>query len=404
MAILRLFFLSILLSVPLNLSLQAVESSGAEDREYTVSILVKIAKPVLSAAADGRLADALANRDEDHKYRPTAPLEAFGRTMCGIAPWLSLGPDDTAEGKIRGEFLELSRRGIVASTKKGTKSRMLFSGKNQPLVDAAFLAQAILEAPHQLWDPLLSEEKADLIDALKETRSILPARNNWLLFSALVEAAIWKFTGEEKLDPIEQAIEQHDQWYLGDGTYGDGPQLHWDYYNSYVIQPALLVVLDVCEEKGHPLAKRKADIRKRAQRYAEVQERMISPEGSYPVIGRSSTYRFGAFQHLTTMAFRHDLPPELNPAGVRCAMTAVIRRTIEMPGTFDEQGWLRPGAVGYQPSLREGYINIGSLYLCLFGMKHLGLPAEDPFWTASAAPWTQKKIWAGEDLPADHAK
>jgi len=31
------------------------------------------------------------------------------------------------------------------------------------------------------------------------------------------------------------------------------------------------------------------------------------------------------------------------------------------------------------------------------------LPANDPFWTAPAEPWTQKKIWSGADVPADHA-
>jgi hypothetical protein len=61
------------------------------------------------------------------------------------------------------------------------------------------------------------------------------------------------------------------------------------------------------------------------------------------------------------------------------------------------------GAVGHQPGIREGYISTGSLYLCLFGLVDLGLPANDPFWTAPARPWTQKKIWSGADIPADHA-
>jgi hypothetical protein len=33
----------------------------------------------------------------------------------------------------------------------------------------------------------------------------------------------------------------------------------------------------------------------------------------------------------------------------------------------------------------------------------LGLPADDAFWTAPAAPWTQKRIWAGDDIKPDHA-
>jgi len=70
----------------------------------------------------------------------------------------------------------------------------------------------------------------------------------------------------------------------------------------------------------------------RARRYAAIQERLISPEGTFPPVGRSLAYRFGVFQLLGQMALRHDLPREVSPPQVRCALTAVIRRTIEMPG------------------------------------------------------------------------
>ncbi|TAK99340.1 MAG: DUF2264 domain-containing protein, partial [Verrucomicrobia bacterium] len=155
--------------------------------------------------------------------------------------------------------------------------------------------------------------------------------------------------------------------------------------------------------KKHPLGEFYPTAIARAQRYAVVQERLISPEGTFPVIGRSSAYRFGALQHLANTALRHELPAELKPGAVRGALTAVVRRMIEAPETFDEKGWLQVGAVGHQPSIREGYIATGSLYLCLAGLVHLGLPANDPFWTAPAEPWTQKRIWSGVDISADHA-
>jgi hypothetical protein len=76
---------------------------------------------------------------------------------------------------------------------------------------------------------------------------------------------------------------------------------------------------------------------------------------------------------------------------------------IEAPGTFDKEGWLDIGAVGYQPGIRNSYNSTGSLYFCLLGLIHLGLPANDPFWQAPDADWTQKKIWSGQDIPPDHA-
>jgi hypothetical protein len=144
-------------------------------------------------------------------------------------------------------------------------------------------------------------------------------------------------------------------------------------------------------------------ILERAQRYVQIQEELISPEATFPILGRSSTYRFGALQTLSEIALLHKLPATVSPGQARSALTAVIRRMIEAPNTFDRNGWLQIGSVGHQPSRGEPYISTGSLYLCAAGLLHLGLPADDPFWTAPTAPWTQKRIWSGEDIPSDHA-
>lgn len=383
--------------------LPANAQSGRQDREFTVRTLDRIARPVIGSLAEGKLRKNLPLGPGEQDRARWTHLEAFGRTMAGISPWLALDPDDTPEGKLRARYIGLSRKALVMATDPASPDRMNFSDGAQPLVDAAFLAQALLQAPEVLWTPLSDGEKAHVSAALKETRKIRPYESNWLLFSALVEAALWQLTGECEMPPIQRALDKHEEWYVGDGTYGDGPKFHWDHYNSFVIQPAMLTVLDVCREKDHALAERLPKVTGRAKRFAAVQERLISPEGSYPVIGRSSAYRFGAFQHLSMMAWRKELPPEVSPAAARGALTAVIRRTIEAPGTFDKDGWLQVGAVGHQPSIREGYISTGSLYLCLAGLLHLGLPADDPFWSAPAEGWTQKRIWAGEDVKADKA-
>ena len=115
-------------------------------------------------------------------------------------------------------------------------------------------------------------------------------------------------------------------------------------------------------------------------------------------MGRSSAYRFVAFHHLASMALYDDLPKETRSGAVRAGITAVVRQMIEAPGTFDDEGWLQLGAVGRQPGLRDDYNATGSLYICLTGLVHLGLPADDPFWMAAAADWTQKRIWSGQDV------
>src|SRR5258708_35554268 len=129
---------------------------------------------------------------------------------------------------------------------------------------------------------------------------------------------------------------------------------------------------------------------------------MISPEGTFPPIGRSLAYRFGALQLLGQMALRRELPDGVTPAQVRTAMTAVIRRMIEAPRTFDANGWLAIGFAGHQPAIGEGYISTGSLYLCTAGLIALGLPASDEFWTGEPRDWTAGPAWGGGDLPGGH--
>jgi hypothetical protein len=382
---------------------QSARADGLADRAEAVKTLDRIARPVMESLAEGKLRGRLPLGPGEESRRDVTCLEAFGRTLAGIAPWLALGADDTPEGRLRARYIEWSRKALVHATDPKSPDFMNFTKGGQPLVDAAFLSLALLRAPDQLWKPLDESARANVLNALKSTRRIKPGESNWLLFSALVEAAVWQFTGECEIPRIEYALKKHEQWYAGDGTYGDGPNFHWDYYNSFVIQPALIAVLEVCREKKSPLGDQLPTVLARAKRYAEVQERMISPEGTFPVIGRSSAYRFGVFQTLSLMALRRELPKGVEPAAVRGALAAVVRRMVDAPGTFDAGGWLRVGVAGYQPAVRESYISTGSLYLCLTGLLHLGLPADDVFWTSPAKAWTQKRLWAGEDVPADHA-
>ena len=382
-------------------------TGGAEDRAYLVGVMTRVSGPVLEALSQDQLKAKFPVRDWDKSRQDCTRTEAFARTLDGIAPWIELGPDNTAEGKLRERFGLMARLSLVNATDPKSADYMSFGMSktvgSQPLVEAAFMAQALLRAPEVLWDPLTDGQKANVVAALKASRSLKPGQNNWLLFASIVEAALWHFTGDVQHDRLNNGIDQFQQWYRGDGVYGDGPEFHWDYYDSYVIHPLLLDILTVCREKSDPHGALYDEELRRAQRYATILERLISPEGTFPVMGRSSAYRFAAFQALSQIILLKQLPKEIDPGAARAGITGVVRRMIEAPGTFDKAGWLDIGAVGYQPTIRNTYNSTGSLYFCLVGLVHLGLPADDSFWTAPAAEWTQKKIWAGEDVPGDHA-
>ena len=117
------------------------------------------------------------------------------------------------------------------------------------MVDAAFLAQAFLRAPNQLWKSLDLQSKRRVVQCLKSSRIIQPGYNNWLLFSGIIEAFLLKYDEGADMMRIDYALKQLLQWYKGDAAYGDGPEFHWDYYNSFVIQPMLLEILQVVNDK-----------------------------------------------------------------------------------------------------------------------------------------------------------
>lgn len=389
-----------------SLATAAKESATTDDRRYWLSILDKLATPVLGHLVRRDLRKSMpveAARNAPDRGRYTH-LEAFGRLMCGIAPWLETGGLDNEESGRQRAMLELAHGALAAATDPQSPDFMNFETGGQPLVDAAFLAQAILRAPQALWKQIDSRVQMEIILALKSSRRIAtPDRNNWVMFAATIEAALLEM-GEPTIEErLENCVRRMLSWYKGDGAYGDGEFFHFDYYNSFVIHPMLVDVLSALERHDAGFGPARATVLKRAQRYAEVQERLIAPDGTFPSLGRSITYRFGAFQDLAQMALLHQLPERVKPGQVRSALTAVMRRMIEAPGTFDENGWLRIGFCGHQPALGEGYISTGSLYLCAMALLPLGLPPTDHFWSDAAAPWTSQRLWAGENLPADHA-
>lgn len=380
--------------------------SGTEDRKQWLAIVERVSQPLLEAASQQKLRATMpveCAQGQEEASRASTHLQAVGRLLCGLAPWLEAAPGgDPHEEELRTRYREWSRLAIKYGCDPASPDALNFGSNQQSVVDAAFLALAVVRAPNELWTKLDDAAKENLVRRLVETRKIQPGFNNWLLFSAIIEALFCKIGQPWDTLRIDYALRQHQEWYKGDGVYGDGPQFHWDYYNSFVIQPMMLNVLDCVRATGR-WEKMRPAIEARAVRYAAIQERLISPEGTFPALGRSLAYRYGALQHLAEMSLRRQLPDRVTPAQVRRAMTAVMTRMDAARGTYDDKGWLTIGFAGHQPSIGETYISTGSLYLCSAAWLPLGLPATDEFWSAPAAQWTQQKAWSGVDIETDHA-
>ena len=383
---------------------QAGTNSQA-DRAFWSDMLYKMASPVVFNLAAGTLRQNMPLEKAPGyslKAEQVTYLEAVGRTMAGIAPWLALPDDESREGQQRKQLRNAMVKGISNAVNPSNADYLNFRSEQQPLVDAAFMAQGFLRAPKALWEPLDSVTKKRVVEEFKSLRNRSASYNNWLLFSAISEAFL--LSVGEQADParIDFALKKINEWYAGDGWYSDGPQFSMDYYNSFVIQP-MLVDLYAVLRKHHKVSENDyRQVLKRMLRHAEFQERIIAADGSFPPFGRSITYRSGAFQVLGQTSLLGHYPEQITPGQVRGAMTAMLKKLFLYCKNFDSAGWLVLGFCGAQPTVADYYTSTGSLYMATLGFLPLGLPATNSFWTEPSSEWTSKRAWNGQPFKKDY--
>jgi hypothetical protein len=387
-------------------SKQIAVVTGAEDREYWTDLLYKMSSPVILNLANGTLKQNMPVEvppgQKTDFFKKVTYLEAVGRTMAGVAPWLALPDDETKEGEMRKKLRIALLKGIANAVDPANPDYLNFRKESQPIVDAAYMAQAFLRAPKALWEPLDAITKARIAEEFKALRTRTGAYNNWLLFAGINEAFLMSIGQQADPVRIEFAKRKILEWYQGDGWYSDGPTLGIDYYNSYVIHPMLVDFFKVLSDKKRLNIDEYNTAVKRMVRYSEFSERIIGPDGTYPPMGRSVTYRTAAFQALGQVALMDKLPSGISPAQVRCGLSAVMHRMYDQYNNFDKDGWLVLGFCGAQPGIADGYTSTGSLYMATLGFLPLGLPADHKFWTDPATDWTSKKAWSGQPFKKDY--
>jgi len=107
-----IIFVMVLMAAPLSAKKKVVKTPS--DREVWTTLLYRMAQPVLEPMAEGRLQEVMSYENGNLEVSPTwdgrnkkvTYMEAFGRLMAGLAPWLSLPDDDTAEGVQRRQLRE----------------------------------------------------------------------------------------------------------------------------------------------------------------------------------------------------------------------------------------------------------------------------------------------------------
>src|SRR5262249_24407444 len=148
----RNFFRSV---AGLGMAAAAAPQAPAEnDRQYWLATLTKLADPVLRNLAAGTLKRAMPVEcvtGDAADRRTYTHLEALGRLLAGIAPWLETPLDAGGERDRQQRYAALAREAIRNATDPKSPDFLNFHEGAQPLVDCGFLAQAVLRAPNELW-------------------------------------------------------------------------------------------------------------------------------------------------------------------------------------------------------------------------------------------------------------
>ena len=386
---------------------KAVQQS---DRQYWCSLAYKMAQPVLENMAKGELQKNMQTEFSpsfDNRNKKVLYMECFGRLMAGVAPWLTLPDDATAEGKQRKQLREWALASYKNAVDPQSPDYLCWGIGGQNLVDAAYIAESFLRAYDTLWKPLDEVTKKRYLAEFAKLRHIDPPYTNWLLFSSTIESFMAKAGGDFDEYRVNSACRKVEEWYVGDGWYADGPSFAFDYYSSYVFHPMYLETLQAMVDAK---VNSRLDYQKyydrelrRCQKYSIILERFISPEGTFPAFGRSIPYRMATMQPLALMAWYQTLPSDLSNGQVRAALTKVLHRMFDKENNFNEKGYLSIGFCGNsQKNVADWYTNNGSLYMTTLAFMPLGLPADHPFWTDAAQPWTQVKAWNNQQFPKDY--
>ncbi|WP_296881441.1 DUF2264 domain-containing protein [uncultured Methanobrevibacter sp.] len=374
------------------------------DRVFWVSTLQKIAYPVLNNLAKSSLRKNMPYESPSLEGQKFSYLEAFARVFNGIAPWLELGADNSEEGIVREKYIRMTKRAISNAVNPNNNDYIFVVEPKQSLVDVALFAQGLLRAKNQIWLNLQMDDQARIIRELKNTRVIAPYENHWLLFTSMIEAALLEFTGECDKERLSYGISRfRDDFYRGDGIYSDGEVFTSDYFNSMVIHPMLNDILKVMRKYGIAEGEFLDVQLMRSSRLSSQLERTIAPDATYPLIGSCLSYRCGVFHLLSQAALLKILPRNINPAQVRCALTAVLKKQFSENQNFSNNGWLLLGLNGSQTDISESDINTGSLYFCCTVFLPLGLDASDAFWTSEPAEWTSVQAWNGHQIKRDQS-
>ena len=317
-------------------------------------------------------------------------VEGFARSLLIAAPLLAGRAEDPHD------HAGWYARGLAAAMEPGGPDRWgraigvdeikQWNGTPQPIVEAANLAFGLALCRTRVWDGLDGGLRERTADWLAHHAAKHGSDNNWLLFTAVIEAFLRSAGYDVPGGHAAADVDRFESWYLGDGWYNDGPVSpttghgnRVDHYNSWVIQPFLWQWYQLTEQP----AARRGQFLDRLGEFADSYALLFAADGSPLHQGRSLTYRQAVLGGLWAAGL----------AGVggaaagatRRLASGVLRHFTELGVGVDAAPSLGRSAAPFL-SMCQVYSGPGSPYFAGMGFLGLAAPADHPLWTEPEQP------------------
>ncbi|GLZ77779.1 hypothetical protein Afil01_25860 [Actinorhabdospora filicis] len=308
-------------------------------------------------------------------------LEGFARSFLIAAPRIAGGGDPHG-------FAEKYASGLVAGTERGGSEGWLWAvdcvepltGKTQPIVEAAGIAYALHISRAQIWDRLKPAERDQIADWLSHHARRIAWANNWLLFTAVIEAFLASAGYDTSAYDGRANVRRVESWYTGQGWYTDGSRRNFDYYNAWVIHPLLWAIHDMLPARDPDAAWLWEN---RLGRYLESYGHLFGGNGSPLIQGRSIIYRTATLAPIWLGQLTGRTP--LSPGASRRLASGTLKHFVDHGVGVDG-----PLSLGWHADqyldVTQPYSGPGSPYWAGIGFHGLALPADHPVWTAVEEP------------------
>lgn len=305
-------------------------------------------------------------------------LEGFCRTFVGISYWMNTNQINLDEKKLSDEYIKYINQILILFFER--KKYIIHYNDPQLIVEFAILCLSFFRSENTIWCKLNHNLKNKILDSIEIVSKYKNTSiNNWLLFESIIHLFLLNNGRKYDENKIVNNLNIVNSWYLGEGFYLDGKKFSMDYYNSFVIHPFLIeIILKLPSELTKKLKMKYLTVLERSQEYSKFLMEITHKNGDFPRLGRSITYRFGAFHIISLLVYLNKINfDNLNDINIK--LTNVLRR-FELKSITNKLGLLEIGFKNNEKYLGETYINTGSLYFCMNFFLALGLDEKNKFW------------------------